>query len=539
MIGVTINGVAYQVYKNAPANLSQFIVDALAFGDRTFLVYRDRRLTYSQALERAAGLANLLRAEFGIGPGVRAAIAMRNSPEWIISFLAILLTGATASLVNSRGSGDEIVYALHDTECALVIADDKRAAAIGDGFQGRMITADDAGNFRTADGRILEIIPAPVVASSAGPEDPAIIMFTSGTTGRPKGAVLTHRGVSAFVLGMRHNGTANLIRNARKLGVDVATLARSLPQMATLAIFPLFHVSGASAMLMSALTNGGKIVVMERWDPAAALDLIARERITMFQGPPSIFWDALACPEFATADVSSITNLGIGGQATPPNLLDALLKVFPKAAAGGGWGMTETNGSISSATGDEYMANRNASGRVMPGCEVRVVDEHGNELPLGSVGEIWARSCQVMAGYWNKPEANQAVFAGDGWIKTGDVGFVDADRYITIVDRKKDVIISGGENIYCAELERVFQEFPGVLETAAFGVPDDRLGERAILAVVPQPDAKLDADAMRAFGRRHLADYKIPAEILFTSTPFVRNAVGKIDKAVLRKSYGT
>src|SRR5579883_2296776 len=389
MVSVTINGVAYEVYKNAPANLSQFIVDSLAFGDRTFLVYRERRLTYAEALERAAGLANLLRAEFGVGPGVRAAIAMRNTPEWILSFLAILLTGATASLVNSRGSGDEIVYALHDTECALVIADGKRAEAIGNSFQGRMIIADDDGNFRDPSGRVLKIVPAPVVPSSAGPEDPAIIMFTSGTTGRPKGAVLTHRGVSAFVLGMRHNGAANLIRNAKKLGTDVATLARSLPQMATLAIFPLFHVSGASAMLMSALTNGGKIVVMERWDPATALELIARERITMFQGPPSIFWDVLSCPEFERADVSSITNLGIGGQATPPNLLDALLKVFPKAAAGGGWGMTETNGSISSATGDEYMANRNASGRVMPGCEVRVVDEHGKDLPLGSVGEIW------------------------------------------------------------------------------------------------------------------------------------------------------
>jgi acyl-CoA synthetase (AMP-forming)/AMP-acid ligase II len=291
-------------------------------------------------------------------------------------------------------------------------------------------------------------------------------------------------------------------------------------------------------MLMGALINGGKIVFLNRWDPAAALRLIEAERITMFQGPPSIFWDILRCPDFAGARIDSITNIGIGGQATPPNLLAELMRAFPKAAPGGGWGMTETNGAVTSATGEEYLACPGASGRVLPGSEVSVRDDDGNDLPPGSAGEIWVKSALVMAGYWNQPEANRAVFR-DGWFRTGDVGYVDQDRFVTIVDRKKDVVIRGGENIYCAELERVFADCPGVLEAAAFGVPDDRWGERVVLAAVPHHGHALHAAEMLSYGRGKLADYKIPSDIMIVHEPFARNAVGKVDKAALRKQYGS
>ena len=536
LVDQSIEGVPLTVYKNLPRNLSHMIVEAERFGDRAFLVSGDRRLSYSETLGRAAAFASWLQGAHGIGLGQRVAIAARNSPEWIIAFLAIQLTGATASLVNSRGSADEVVHAIHDTECALVIADTRRAQALTGRFTGPVILIGDAG-FQVPGGGAIELSPAPVTVSAAGPADPAIIMFTSGTTGRPKGAVLNHRGVATFLFGMRHNGAAYLAQAARRMGVEPQALIARMPQMATLAIFPLFHVSGASAMLMGALINGGKIVMVDRWDAAEALDLIGRERITMFQGPPSIFWDVLNCPSFAEADISSVTNIGIGGQATPPHLLQLLLKHFPNAAPGGGFGQTETNGAIASGTGAEYLANPKGSGRVLPGTEVRIVDEHGNDLPFGEAGEIWVRSPLNMAGYWNQPEANAAVFAEGGWLKTGDVGTLDQDRFITVVDRKKDVVICGGENIYCAELERVFQEFPGVLEVAAFGVADDRLGERVVLAVVPLAGQSLNADAMLDFGRTQLAGYKIPSEIVFTETPFTRNAVGKIDKPALRRGY--
>jgi long-chain acyl-CoA synthetase len=536
LVSQTIDGVPLQVYKNLPRNLSYMIADAGAYGARTFLVSGERRLSYEETLGRSAALARWLRGAHGVGQGMRVAIAMRNSPEWAIAFLAIQLTGATASLVNSRGTADEIVHALHDTECALMIADRRRADAAASGFQGPVVVADDAGDFHEPDGAVIDLAPVPVQPSGAEPSDPAVIMFTSGTTGRPKGAVLNHRGVATFLFGMRHNGAAYLTMAAKQMGMEPQALIAALPQMASLAIFPLFHVSGVSAMLMGALINGGKIVMVDRWDPAEALRLIALERITMFQGPPSIFWDVMNCPEFASADISSVTNVGIGGQATPPNLLAQLRKSFPKAAPGGGFGQTETNGAIASGTGAEYLANPSAAGRVLPGTEVRIADEHGNALPFGEVGEIWVRSPLNMAGYWNQPEANAAVFS-DGWLKTGDIGYLDQDRFITIVDRKKDVIIRGGENIYCAELERAFQEFPGVLEVAAFGVPDERWGERAVLAVVPQAGQALDAEEMLAFGRTKLAGYKIPSEIVFTETPFVRSAIGKIDKAALRRGY--
>ena len=443
--------------------------EAERFGDRTFLVSGDRRLSYTETLGRAAALAAWLREGCGITRDMRVAIASRNSPEWVIAFLAIQLTGATASLVNSRGTADEIVHALHDTECGLVIADARRAEAVRGRFLGPILTAEANGSFLTPGGSVIDLSPAPVQLSDAGLGDPAIIMFTSGTTGRPKGAVLDHRGVATFLFGMRHSGAAYLTHAARRMGLEPQVLIANLPQMATLAIFPLFHVSGASAMLMGALINGGKIVMVDRWDPAEALALIARERITMFQGPPSIFWDVLQCPEFAATDLSSVTNVGIGGQATPPNLLERLREHFPNAAPGGGFGQTETNGAIASGTGGEYLANPKGSGRILPGTEVRVVGDDGADLPFGAVGEIWVRSPLNMIGYWNQPEATAAAFK-DGWLRTGDVGSVDADRFITIVDRKKDVIIRGGENIYCAELERAFQEFPGVLEVAAFGV---------------------------------------------------------------------
>jgi acyl-CoA synthetase (AMP-forming)/AMP-acid ligase II len=531
-----VMGQRLSVYKNLPPNLSHFIVAASSLGDRTFLVSGELRLSYREALGRAAGLAHCLRSRFGAGANVRVAIAMRNSPEWIIAFLAIQLAEATASLVNSRGTAEDMIFALRDTECAILIADRRRAEAIAPGFSGDVIVAGEDGAFRDAAGAPLEYASAEPVPSAAGPDDPAVIMFTSGTTGRPKGAVLTHRGVGTFLFGMRHNGAVYLTHMARKLGMEPASLAGAMPQPATLAIFPLFHVSGASAMLMGAVINGGKIVFVDRWDPALALRLIAAEKITMLQGPPAIFWDILGCPALKTTDTSTLTNIGIGGQATPPNLLDALLKAFPKASPGGGFGQTETNGAICSATGPEYMANPAGSGRVLPGTEIRIIDENGNDLPTGSAGEVWVKSPLVMAGYWNQPEANKAAFQ-DGWLRTGDVGFLDENRFIVIVDRKKDVVIRGGENIYCAELERVFADYPGVMEVAAFGVEDERWGERVVLAAVPHHSHRIDTDSMLAFGRTRLADYKIPSEIVVSEAPFVRNSVGKVDKAALRTWY--
>lgn len=533
-----VKGAHMQVYKSLPPNLSHMIVEAQMFGDRTYIVSGERRWTYAEFLPLCAGLAKELRKCHGVGPGMRVAIAMRNCPEWILGYFATILSGAIAVLVNSRGTPEDMANALEDTECALLLADRRRADALAGRFAGTILTAADDLVFRDANGLAVEIAPAPVEPTDAQWEDPAIIMFTSGTTGRAKGAVLDHVGVASFLIGLRHNGMCHLARAAKKLGMEPMALAAAAPPYSTIATFPFFHMSGATAMVLGAAAIGGKIVMIDRWNPSVALKIIERERINILQGPPSLFWDILACPDFAATDTSSVTSVFSGGQALATNLGAAMLKGFPGAMGGGGFGMTETNGPVCTATGDEYLVNPRAAGRIVPGTEIRIVDDDGRDLPLGEAGEIWVRSPIVMKGYWNNPEANAAAFS-DGWFRTGDVGFLDADRFITIVDRKKDVVISKGENIYSVEIEQAFQKVPGMMEVAAFGLPDARLGERLVVAIVPHTGQSLDAEALMDFARANLADYKVPTEIIIKPEPFIRNALGKVDKVLLRKSYQT
>jgi acyl-CoA synthetase (AMP-forming)/AMP-acid ligase II len=276
---------------------------------------------------------------------------------------------------------------------------------------------------------------------------------------------------------------------------------------------------------------------MDRWNPSVALDLIPKEEITVVQGAPAVFWDLFAHPDFARTDLSTVNGAFSGGQVLSTNLLQAMVEHFPGALVGGGYGMTEANGPVTTSTGDEYLVNTKAQGRVVPGTKLRIVDEEGRDQPLGQPGEIWVKSPLVMSGYWNNPEASAAAFSKDGWLRTGDVGFLDAEGFVTIVDRIKDVIISLGENIYSAEIERVFQDYPGLMEVAAYGVPDPRMGERLVVAIVPHPGVAMDGDEVMAFARANLAGYKVPTEIVVRSEPFIRNATGKVDKVVLRKSH--
>lgn len=530
-----IGGVPIKVYKNLPVNLSHYIAQAVAFSDRTFMVSGERRLSFGEVLGQAAGLASVLRQEYGVGKGVRVAIAMRNSPEWVLSFLAILLAEGTGVYVNSRGSGDEILYALTDTECSLLIADAIRAEKVAETFNSPIIIANEIGGFHQYKGKPLMITSASVQPSVAESEDPAYILFTSGTTGRPKGAVSSHRAVASFLMGTRHNATPYLIRKARQMGVDPAQLAAAMPIPSLLLAVPLFHVGGIS-VIMNALMGGGKIVFMRKWIPAEALACIAREKITMLSGPPILFWDILRDPAFPRSDVSTLSSIGMGGQATPPNLRDRILKALPNVSMGTGYGSTEVNGAVTTSSGEEWLVNPIGAGRVLPGVEIEIRDEQGNVLPVGAPGEIWVRSALNMSGYWNKPKENAAMYR-DGFMRMGDIGYLDENRFMVVCDRKTDMVIRGGENIYCAELERVFQEYPGVHEIAAFGVPDERWGDRVVLAVVPLKGVKVEIEELLAFGRDRLADYKIPSEVVCCAEPFARNDTGKINKTILRQRY--
>lgn len=538
-LAVTAPGTPFEIgerdglrqFVRAPDDLNALIEAARRHGGKTFIVDHshesgERRWTFDEVFARRDALAGRL----GIARGDRVAIAMRNSAEWMVAFLAVIRVGGVAVLVNSRGAPGELGAAVEETSPALVLADAHRAALLREGgFAGRLIEASDF----PAEGPPL---PPHVPAAAT---DPAAILFTSGTTGRVKGAVLTHRNLITGLLSVQLSGVMILHAMAARHGLPVETLIANLPQQAVLLVYPLFHISGLGSAFLSPLFAGSKVVIMRRWDARTALDLIAAEGITMFTGVPTMLWDVLRTAGPGEPALASLRNVASGGQALPVNLLDAMREACPQAAMGTGYGMTECAGSVAQAVGADFVRNRAAAGRVLPLVEMRILGPEGEELARGRTGEITVRGSMVMAGYWNRPEETAAVLSPDGWLRTGDVGYLDDEGYVFIVDRKKDMVISGGENIYCAEVERVMGELDGVTECAAFGIPDERLGEALVAVVVAAPESSSgidEATIIHEVGER-LARYKAPVRVAFSAGPLPRNHLGKADKIALRARW--
>lgn len=516
-------------FVSAPTDLNALIDAARRHGDKTFIVEDDRRLTFEQVFQWRDRLVPLL----GIQRGDRVAICMRNRTEWIIAYMAAIKAGGVPALLNSRGSPSELVAMTDEVTPTLVLADSERAKLIRDGgYEGRML---DLTSPSTSDG---ENDDPQVGGESAAvhPDDPASILFTSGTTGRVKGAVLSHRNLTTGLLSMQLSGVQVLHHMAAKYGMEPEALMAASPPQAVLLVYPLFHISGLGSAFLSPLFSGTKIVIMRRWDAQEAIRLIKDEGITMFTGVPTMLWDVLHKAKMSEADLSGLRNVASGGQALPVNLLEEIRAVCPQAAMGTGYGMTECSGAIAQAVGDDFTRQPSSAGRVLPLVDVRIEAPDGSILPHGATGEIVVRGAQIMQGYWNRPEDTAAVLSTDGWLKTGDVGYVDDEGYVFIVDRKKDMVISGGENIYCAEVERVMGEMPGITECAAFGIPDERLGELLVAVVVA--DGLSEAAICHEVGEK-LARYKAPGRIAFSNEPLPRNAVGKIDKIKLKALWPT
>ena len=508
-------------FANAPHNLDQLIESARRHGDATFIVEGDRRLSFTETF----ALRDALAAQLGIAPGDRVAICMRNRAEWLIGYMAVIRAGGVVALINSRGSPDELAAAVQSVEATLVLADDHRAELLrGGGYDGRMIEAKD---YPAAGARFDP--PAP-----AGTHDPAAILFTSGTTGRVKGAVLTHRNVITGIMSMQMAGLMVLHNTAAKFGMPVDQLMAAIPQQAVLLVYPLFHISGMGAAFLSPLLAGTKVVILPKWDVEEAAKAIAAEKITMFSAVPTMLWDLLNKAKKDAIDLSTLTNIGTGGQALPINLLDSMRELCPQAVMGTGYGLTETTGTLSMAVGEDFLRKRASAGRVQPLVDMRIEGEDGTPLPVGEAGEIVVRSAQVMQGYWNMPSATEEVLSDDGWFRTGDVGYMDEEGYLFIVDRKKDMVISGGENIYCAEVERVLSEMPGISECATFGIPDERLGELLVAVVKGE---NIEAETVKAHVGERLARYKAPAHVAIVSDPLPRNHLDKVDKIALRDAW--
>jgi len=464
--------------------------------------------------------------------GDRVAICMRNRTEWIVGFLAVIKAGGVAALLNSRGSPAELVAMIHEVTPELVLADGERARLIRDGgYTGHMF--DLTRPFEEAEiERRGDLAAEP--AGEAQPDDGCVILFTSGTTGRVKGAVLSHRNLITGLASVQLSGMQVLHATAERMGIPVETMLQHMPQQAAILVYPLFHISGLGSAFLSPMLAGSKVVVMRRWDADKALRYITEEQVTMFTGVPTMLWDVLHNARLQDVDLSSLRNIASGGQALPVNLLEEMRTLCPQAMMGTGYGMTECSGAIAQAVGEDFVRKPSSAGRVLPLVDVRIAAPDGSALPVGQAGEIMVRGAQVMQGYWNRPEDTAAVLSPDGWLHTGDVGLLDEEGYVFIVDRKKDMVISGGENIYCAEVERVLGEMPGVTECAAFGIPDERLGEMLVCVVRA---TNRNEDAVIRWVAERLAKYKAPGHVAFAAESLPRNHVGKVDKIALRARW--
>jgi long-chain acyl-CoA synthetase len=362
------------------------------------------------------------------------------------------------------------------------------------------------------------------------PDDDVCIFYTSGTTGFPKGAQLTHLGCIANLMNMMFSGQAHALATQRATGVAPPATP---PIPSTLVTTPLFHVTANNCGAYATTAAGGKMVLMHRWDAGEALKLIERERCTSAGGVPVMARELINHPDFAKTDTSSLLTVGGGGAQLQPDLVGKIDKAVATARPNTGYGMTETSGIITSIAGDFFVDKPASCGRAMPTFDVKVVDDDGNALPVGQAGELWVKGAPVIKGYINRPEAT-AESITDGWLHTGDVATLDADGFIYIVDRKKDMVLRGGENIYCAEVEAALHQYPGVAECSVFGVPDPRLGEEVGVAIYHAPGVTLDPAALREHVTRLIARHKAPRYIWFTNTPLPRNANGKFLKRELR-----
>ncbi|GLR66042.1 fatty acid--CoA ligase [Acidocella aquatica] len=520
-------------FAHALPDLNLMIEAARRHGDKTFLVDfssdgTERRLSFNQMFAWRDQLVPML----GIRRGERVAICMRNRAEWMVAFLAVIKAGGVAALINSRGSPAELVAMVEDVSPLLVLIDSRRAALLREGgYAGRMLDLTKPFDADEIDRRTRAPADDPGVASAL---DPCSILFTSGTTGRVKGVVLTHRSLITGLMATQLSGMMVLHNMARAHGVTVREILEKLPQQAVLLVYPLFHVSGLGSTFLSPLFAGSKVVIMRRWDAQDAVQLIEREHITQLTAVPTMLWDMLHRATLGDANLSSLRNIASGGQAFPVNLLDEIRSACPQAVMGTGYGMTEAAGAIAQAVGEDFTCKPASAGRVLPLADVRIVSPDLSEMPAGQSGEIQVRGAMVMQGYWDRPEDTAAAFADGSWLRTGDIGYVDEEGYIFIIDRIKDMVISGGENIYCAEVERVLGQMPGIKECAAFGIPDERLGELLVAAVVADNE---NEQAVIHWVAERLARYKAPGRVAFSKERLPRNHLSKVDKVALRQAW--
>lgn len=539
---VWVEGREMRSWKNAAPSMAAVVDKSREHGDADFIVYMDERLSYAEHHRRVAATAHQLIERFGIGNGDRVAIAMRNYPEWSIAFWAAAAAGAVVVPLNAWWTSEELEYGLKDSGTRLLFADEERLARVQNisaGLEDLHIVAVRCAEVPDSVTPMDAIVQDGMDRASRlpevdlAPEDNATLFYTSGTTGFPKGTLGTHRNFCSAALTMPYSGVQGMLRSGDTL-FDLMSVKKT--QRSILLTVPLFHVTGCHGMLLGSLAHGGKIVMMHKWEPVVALQLIERESINTFSGVPAMVRELLDTNEVEQCDLSTVTNIGYGGAPAPPDLLRRIRSAMPQVGASNGWGITETSAGIATNSRMDYAQKPDSVGRASPVCDVKVVDETGAVLPAGELGELWVYGPNVVKGYWQRPEATAESFT-DGWFHTGDVGKIDEEGFIYLVDRMKDMIIRGGENIYCAEVEAALAEHPAVVGACVFGVPHEVLGEEVGAAIQVTGADAVSEDALSEFVSQKLAAYKVPARIWLRTEPLPTGATGKVLKKDVKAHY--
>ena len=537
---IPIRGVPTRVWKNAPANLAVLAEIGRSHGDHTFLIYEDERVSYAAWFRAVAALARHFQA-LGVQKGDRVALAMRNLPEWPVAFFAAVCIGAICVPLNAWWTGHELAYGLSHSGARVLVCDGERLdriaphrAELPDLAQIIVTRRADLPAGVTALDSLIgpsaawaglpdQDLPAVEIAS----DDDATILYTSGTTGNPKGALGTHRNFVTNILSSAYGAA----RQALRRGEMPPEPARKV----LLTVIPLFHATACSATMMGAIAAGHTMIFMYKWDPEKAFQIIERERVNSTGGVPTIAWQLIEHPARTKYDLSSIESISYGGAPSAPDLVRKIREVFG-ALPGNGWGMTETTATVTGLSAEDYLNRPTSCGPAVPVARLKVLDDAGRELPPGQIGELYASGPMIVKGYWHNPEATAATFS-DGWVRTGDLAWLDEEGFCYIADRAKDIVIRGGENIYSSEVENVLYDHPAVMDAAVVGIPHRTLGEEPAAVVHLTPGQSATEAELQDWVRERLAAFKVPVRILFYPETLPRNANGKILKKDLKALF--
>ena len=535
----TVAGYEQQVFTGAPRNLAGLYRQAMHFGDRIMVVQDGQSLTYAEVFAKAAALADALRNRFGVRAGTKVAVVMSNRIEWIISVLAITAVGGVAALVNSRGVAEEMLRAIETAQCELAIIDAERAAIIAseepDPVWPRIIVGasllrmsrDADYSELTAPCADMEFLP-----DEMGTEEGGIVLFTSGTTGFPKAALLSHGALAHSVALACFMGLVQDSRYKEETGLNLPEERRSMATPAVI-LGPMFHLSGIMP-IFRAISLGTTIHIMSKWSVDIAFDMIETVGMSRLSFVPAMLWDMLRSPRATPETLAKVAYMANGAAALNPTLLAEIRTRMPNCLLSNTYGQTETTAWTCSISGAAYLANPGSCGWPAPSVQVSIRRDNGSEADIGEAGELWVSSAGLMTEYLGDEKATAEALQ-DGWLASGDIAIMDKVGIVTIVDRKKSMVISGGENIYCAEVERVLADHPAVRDCIVYGLPDERLGERLAAHIVVADGAAVSEDDIKAHCRVHLAIYKVPRVVTLSRIALPRTASGKVDRGKFLK----